>query len=116
MDKAGVTLEEAVEQTIKNITAEDDDTKRRLSRTSTVKNLHRADTISALKKKQSTYGQRKETVRRRTIKNKGASKESMPATIVEDDETDSKASPASSFSVRRTQSKMDPDGYELREV
>ena len=39
----------------------------------------------------------------------------MPVTIV-DDETDSKASPASSFSVRRIQSKMDPDGYEFRDV
>ena len=38
MDKAGVTLEEAVEQTIKNITAEDYNTKRRLSRTSMIKN------------------------------------------------------------------------------
>ena len=40
----------------------------------------------------------------------------MPATIVEDNEADSKASPAPSFSVRRTQSKMDPDDYEFREV
>ena len=81
-----------------------------------MKTTPKQKTISALKKKQSTYGQRKETVRRRTIINKIASNESMPATIVEDDETDSKATPAYSFSVRRTQSKMDPDGYEFREV
>ena len=54
MDEDGITLEEEVEQTIKNIIAKDDDTKLQLSRTFTIKNLHRADTISALKKKQST--------------------------------------------------------------
>jgi len=112
----GVTMEEAVEQTLKNITSEDNETKRRLSRTSTIKNLHRADTISALKKRQSTYGQRKETVRRRTMKNRGPSNENMPATIVEDDEADSRSSPTPSFSVRRTESRMDPDGLEYREV
>ena len=47
-------VEEALEQTIKKITAKDDDTKIQLSRTFTIKNLHRADTISTLKKKQST--------------------------------------------------------------
>ena len=90
---------------------------RRLSKTSNINNnLRRADTISALKKKQSTYGQRKETIRRRTIKNKGISNESVPATIVEDDENDSRISPASSFNVRRTESKMDPEGMEFRDV
>ena len=116
MDEDGITLEEEVEQTIKNIIAKDDDTKKRLSRTFTIKNLHKADTISALKKKQSTYRQRKETVRRRTIKSKVASNKSMPATIFEDEKTDSKASLASSFSVRRTQSKRDPDGDEFSDV
>ena len=116
MDEDGITLEEEVEQTIKNIIAKDDDTKKRLSRTFTIKNLHKADTISTLKKKQSKYRQRKETVRRRTITNKGASKKSMPATVVEDDESDSKASPALSFSVTGTQSKMEPDGDEFSDV
>ena len=117
MDKDGITLEEAVEQTIKNITTEDDETMRRLSKTSNINNnLRRADTISALKKKQSTYGQRKETIRRRTVRNKGISNESVPATIIEDDENDSKISPASSFNVRRTESKMDPEGMEFRDV
>jgi len=116
MDKDGTTLEEAVEQTIKNITSEDDDTKRRLSRTSTIKNLHRADTISALKRKQNTYGQRKETVRRRTLKNKRSTDENVPSTIMEDDETDLKVIAPSGFNVRRTESKMDPDGMEFREV
>ena len=40
----------------------------------------------------------------------------MPATIFEDETTDSKASIASSFSVRRTQSKMDPDCDEFADV
>ena len=43
---------EAVEQELKNITEGGDDVKRRLSRTATIKNLHRSDTISALKRKQ----------------------------------------------------------------
>ena len=63
--KEGVTMEvrskketweehsqEAVEQELKNITEGGDDVKRRLSRTATIKNLHRSDTISALKRKQ----------------------------------------------------------------
>ena len=44
--------QEAVEQELKNITEGGDDVKRRLSRTATIKNLHRSDTISALKRKQ----------------------------------------------------------------
>ena len=43
---------EAVEQELKKITEGGDDVKRRLSRTATIKNLHRSDTISALKRKQ----------------------------------------------------------------
>ena len=47
-----IDLKEAVEQELKNITEGGDDVKRRLSRTATIKNLHRSDTISALKRKQ----------------------------------------------------------------
>merc|ERR1712227_884131 len=68
--REGVTMEEAVEQELKNITEGGDDVKRRLSRTATIKNLHRSDTISALKRKQSKYGERKATVRKRTMRNK----------------------------------------------
>ena len=47
-----LVFKEAVEQELKNITEGGDDVKRRLSRTATIKNLHRSDTISALKRKQ----------------------------------------------------------------
>ena len=47
-----ILSKEAVEQELKNITEGGDDVKRRLSRTATIKNLHRSDTISALKRKQ----------------------------------------------------------------
>jgi len=115
----GTTMEEAVEETLKNITDEDDDTRRRLSRTTTMKNLHRADTISALKRKQKEHGIRKETIRRRTIKKPDYSNESVPSTIFEDEESknDQYAPDGSGgFDVRRTKSKVDPEGLEFRDV
>ena len=82
-------------------------------RTATIKNLHRADTISALKRKQSKYGERKATVRRKTIRNKpgGLSDET-----IKEDEEEPVAQGEDTFAVRRTQSKMDPHGLEDREV
>merc|ERR1719397_249443 len=110
-DAAGATLEEMVEQTLSDLTAGDDNTVRRLSRTATIKNLHRSDTISALKKKQSVYGQRKETIRRKTMRVK------KPSTIMEgEEENDYPKLPAQSFDVARTRSKKDPDGLEFRDV
>ena len=71
MDKDGTNLEEAVEQTIRNITTEDDEPMRRLTKTSNINNnLRRTGTISTLKKRQSRYGQRKETIRRRKSETK----------------------------------------------
>merc|ERR1712110_815580 len=100
----GVTMEEAVEQELKNITEGGDDVKRRLSRTATIKNLHRSDTISALKRKQSKYGERKATVRRRTMRKKdGGGLADQP--IREDDEDLLPSSHNDElFAVRRTKS------------
>ena len=100
-----------MEKTLSDLTAGDDNTVRRLSRTATIKNLHRSDTISALKKKQSVYGQRKETIRRKTMRVK------KPSTIMEgEEENDYPKLPAQSFDVARTRSKKDPDGLEFRDV
>ena len=112
---------------MKNITEGGDDVKRRLSRTATIKNLHRSDTISALKRKQvdrkkfvstliscqSKYGERKATVRRRTMRKKdGGGLADQP--IKEDDEDSQQSSVP--FAVRRTKSKIDPHGLEDRDV
>jgi len=113
--KEGVTMEEAVEQELKNITEGGDDVRRRLSRSATIKNLHRSDTISALKRKQSKYGERKATVRRRTLRKK--EDEGLSNEPIREDEEDSQPSPSNvPFAVRRTMSKIDPEGLKDRDV
>merc|ERR1719285_697081 len=110
ISEGGATMEEAVEQTLKDITEGGEDTPRRFSRTATIKKLHRGDTISALKKKQSQYGQRKETVRRRTIRAKAAlAEQPINEETLAEDTTDSVA-------IQRTISKVDPEGLEHRHV
>jgi len=103
------SMENAIEQTLQSINDGNPDELRKLSRSRTIKSRGKNQepgVLSELKKRHSQYGTRKATMKRRP--NRAGNNHSV---ITEEDEDEEEK-----MKVRRTMSKMDPNGFTERDA